>query len=367
MGGDTSSGAEMYGLFATVFALMQFTFSPLVGALSDRFGRRPIVLLSNLGLGLDYVLMALAPTLGWLFCGRMIAGITSASYGTASAYIADVTPVERRAASFGALGAAFGLGFVLGPALGGVLGAIHPRLPFAVAAGLSLLNFAYGFFVLPESLPPERRAAFDLRRANPFGALVLLRSHPELFGLAGVLVLSAFAHEVLPSTFVLYATYRYDWTAREVGLSLAAVGVCSALVQAGLTRRFVERFGSRVALLTGLLCGAVGFVVYAFAPTGALFMTAVPLTALWGLSGPSAQAMMTARVNITEQGRLQGANMSLRGIAGLFGPAAFTFSFAHFISDDAGVHLPGAPYLLAGILLVLATVVGFRVTRAAAT
>jgi DHA1 family tetracycline resistance protein-like MFS transporter len=234
--GDTSYGAQVYGLFATAFALMQFVFSPLVGALSDRFGRRPVVLMSNLGLGLDYVLMALAPSLGWLFVGRVIGGITTASYGTATAYIADVTPVERRAGAFGMLGAAFGIGFVLGPALGGVLGAMHPRLPFAVAAGLSLLNFCYGLLVLPESLPVERRAAFQWRRANPLGSLTLLRSHPELFGLSTVLFLSAFAHEVLPSTFVLYASYRYHWTERDVGLALAAVGICSAIVTARAPR-----------------------------------------------------------------------------------------------------------------------------------
>jgi MFS transporter, DHA1 family, tetracycline resistance protein len=362
--GDTSYGAQVYGLFATAFALMQFVFSPLVGALSDRFGRRPVVLMSNLGLGLDYVLMALAPSLGWLFVGRVIGGITTASYGTATAYIADVTPVERRAGAFGMLGAAFGIGFVLGPALGGVLGAMHPRLPFAVAAGLSLLNFCYGLLVLPESLPVERRAAFQWRRANPLGSLTLLRSHPELFGLSTVLFLSAFAHEVLPSTFVLYASYRYHWTERDVGLALAAVGICSAIVQAGLTRSFVDRHGARSALLFGLVCGAVGFAVYAAAPVGMIFMLAVPLTALWGLAGPSAQMMMSARVGVSEQGRLQGAHTSLRGIAGLFGPGLFTFSFAHFISGDAPLHLPGAPFALAACLLALAVVAAWRATRA---
>lgn len=221
LGGDTARAAEIYGLFGTVWALMQFVCAPLLGALSDRFGRRPVILLSNLALGLDYVLMALAPTLGWLFVGRVISGITASSFSTAGAYVADVTPPERRAAGFGMLGAAFGLGFILGPALGGVLGAVDPRLPFWVAAAFSLLNFLYGLFVLPEPLPEARRAPFSWRRANPVGALTLLRSHPALMGLAAVHFMHRVAHDVLPSTFVLYTSYRYAWDERMVGVTLA--------------------------------------------------------------------------------------------------------------------------------------------------
>jgi MFS transporter, DHA1 family, tetracycline resistance protein len=363
LGGNTARAAEIYGLFATAWALMQFVASPFLGALSDRFGRRPIILLSIAGLGLDYVLMALAPTLGWLFVGRVISGITSASFATAAAYIADVTPPAQRAKSFGLIGAAFGLGFVLGPALGGLLGTISPRLPFWVSAVLCLANALYGVFVLPESLPPERRSPFSWARANPLGSLRLLRSHPELFSLAGVTLLYYVAHEVLPSTFVLYTNYRYDWNSSTVGLTLALVGVCTALVSGGLVGPIVARIGERRAALTGLAFGAAAFAIYGLAPTGRMFLAGVPVMALWGLYGPSAQGLMSRRVTPSEQGQLQGAIMGLRGLSGLFSPFIFTFTFATFIGRRADLHLPGAPFLLAGALLVVAFVLALRVTR----
>src|SRR5438270_9826324 len=228
---DTARAARIFGLFGTAWALMQFFFSPVLGALSDRFGRRPVVLLSNLGLALDYILMALAPSLAWLFIGRVISGITSASISTAFAYIADVTPPEKRAAVFGKIGAAFGAGFILGPAIGGLLGGMDPRLPFWVAAGLSFANALYGLLILPESLPPERRSPFHWKSANPMGALHLLRSDRVLAGLSVVNFLAQVAHVVLPSTFVLYTTYRYGWDPRTVGLTLAMVGICTMAVQ----------------------------------------------------------------------------------------------------------------------------------------
>jgi DHA1 family tetracycline resistance protein-like MFS transporter len=365
VGGDTARGATIYGLFATVWALMQFVAAPVLGALSDRFGRRKVILLSNFGLGLDYILMALAPTLSWLFVGRLISGITAASVPTAGAYIADVTEPEKRAGAFGMLGAAFGIGFVLGPAVGGVLGAIDPRLPFWVAAGLSLTNAMYGLFVLPESLPEERRAAFEWKRANPLGSLQLLRSHPELLGLAGVSFFSSLAHEALPSTFVLYASYRYGWDPRTVGFVMAGVGISSGAVQGGLVGRIVKRFGERRALIAGLVFGAVSFAMFGLAPSGMLFCVGIPVMALWGMSGPAAQGLMTRRVAATEQGRLQGANSSLRSLAGLIAPALFTLTFAHSIAEGAAVQLPGAPFLLAAAVLVGATVLASRVTRTA--
>jgi DHA1 family tetracycline resistance protein-like MFS transporter len=364
-GGDTARAAEMYGIFGTVWAGMQFFFAPVLGALSDRFGRRPVILLSNFGLGLDYILMALAPTLAWLFVGRVISGITAASIPTAGAYIADVTPAEKRAGAFGMLGAAFGLGFIFGPAIGGVLGAINPRLPFAVAAGLSLANAMYGLFVLPESLPAERRAAFSWRRANPVGALTLLRSHPELLGLAGSNVLGFLAHEVLPSVYVLYAGYRYGWDTRQVGLTLGFVGICSGLVQGGLVRPVVARFGERRPLLIGLVCGALGFTLFGVATAGPWFLLGVPLVGLWGMAGPASQGLMTRRVQVSEQGQLQGANGSLRGISGMIGPGLFTFTFAQFIGPEADLHLPGAPFLLSTALLLGALALAWRVTRPA--
>jgi DHA1 family tetracycline resistance protein-like MFS transporter len=302
MGGDTARAAEVFGVFGTAWALMQFLFSPLVGASSDRFGRRPVVLLSNAGLGLDYVLMALAPTLGWLFVGRVISGITTSGRSTAYAYITDVTPPERRATSYGLLGAAFGIGFILGPALGGVLGAIEPRLPFWVAAGFSLANAAYGVFVLPESLPPDRRSGFAWRRANPLGSLVLLRSHPELSGLAMANFLLNLSHVVFPTVFVLYAGYRYGWNESTVGLTMALFGLASTLVQAGLVGPVVKRLGERRALLAGLLFGTAGLTIFGLAATGLVFWIAIPVMALWGFAVPALQGLMTRRVAPSEQG-----------------------------------------------------------------
>jgi DHA1 family tetracycline resistance protein-like MFS transporter len=365
--GNTSQGAEMFGVFGTVWALMQFLFAPVLGALSDRFGRRPIVLFSNLGLGLDYILMALAPNIAWLFIGRIISGISAASFPTASAYIADISPPEKRAQGFGLLGAAFGIGFVLGPAVGGILGQINPRLPFWVAAALSLANSSYGLFVLPESLPPEKRSPYSWARANPVGALALLRSHPELLGLAAVNFLGFVAHEVLPSVFVLYAGYRYHWEQRDIGITLATVGICSAVVQSLVIRPAVRWLGDRRALLLGLVFGGAGFAIFGLAPTGLLFWTGVPVMALWGLAGPTAQGLMSRRVSDSEQGRLQGASSSLRGITGMIGPLLFAFTFASFIDQGAAVqagwHLPGAPFLLAACLLAASLPLAIWVTR----
>lgn len=365
LGGDTGRASEVYGTFGTVWALMQFVFAPVLGALSDRFGRRPVLLLSCLGLGLDYLFMAMAPTLAWLFAGRVVSGITAASFGTANAYVADVTPPEKRAGSYGMMGAAFGLGFVLGPALGGFLGGVSPRLPFWVAGGLSLVNFLYGLLVLPESLPPERRAGFSWARANPVGSFGLLRSHPELLGLAGVSFLNQLAHQSLPSVFVLYAGYRYAWSAERVGALLALVGICSIIVQTRLVRPFVARVGERRALVTGLLFGAAGFALYGLARTEWLFWSAVPVFAFIGFYGPASTALMTRRVGPSEQGRLQGANGSISGVAGVLGPGLFTMTFAWFIGSGRGWNLPGAPFVLAGLLLVLAMPLAWWVTRPA--
>jgi DHA1 family tetracycline resistance protein-like MFS transporter len=358
LGGDTARAAEVFGVFGTAWALMQFVFSPVLGALSDRFGRRPVILLSNFGLGLDYVLMALAPSLTWLFVGRVISGITSASFSTASAYIADVAPPEKRAQGFGMIGAAFGFGFVVGPATGGVLGGIDPHLPFWVAAGLSIANGFYGLFVLPESLPPERRTAFTLRSANPIGALGLLRSQPMLFGLAGVALLYNLAHDVQPHVFVFYTTHRYGWSQATVGLTLAVVGITGILVSAGLVGPIVARLGERRALLAGLVFGALGFAIYGLAPTSFWFWASMPVTAMWGIYGPSAQSLMTQQVSATEQGALQGALNALRGITGLVTPAIYTLTFAHFLDT-----LPGAPFLLASGLLVMALLLAAWVTK----
>ena len=362
LSGDTAKAAVIYGLMGTAWALMQFICAPIQGALSDRFGRRPVVLLSNLGLGLDYIVMALAPNVVWLIIGRTISGIASSSFSTAGAYIADVTPVEERAAAYGKIGMVFGLGFVFGPALGGWLGSFDPRLPFWGAAALSLLNAGYGFFVLPESLPPQSRMAFGWQRANPVGALVLLRSHHELFGLAAVAFLGYLAHAVLPSTSVLYMSYRYGWGTASVGLMMAGVGVAAMIVQGGLIRPITARFGERATLLAGALSGAAGFFMYGVAPEGWIFCLGIPIMAFWGLSGPATQALMSRRVRLSEQGQLQGAIASINGVAGLLGPTLFTEVFASFIGPGAAGHLPGAPFLLASLLLVSAAAIAWRTT-----
>ncbi|HEY1722205.1 MAG TPA: TCR/Tet family MFS transporter [Magnetospirillaceae bacterium] len=364
--GDTASAAHVFGLFSTCWALMQFLFSPALGALSDRFGRRPIILVSNFGLGIDYIIMALAPTVGWLLVGRIVSGIAAASITTSSAYIADVTPPEKRAKAFGLIGAAFGVGFVLGPAVGGVLGEIGPRLPFWVAAGLSLLNGTYGLFVLPESLAQKYRVPVTWRRANPLGALSMLRGHRGLVGLSAVVFLSQFAHVVLPSVVVLYAGYRYEWDARDVGLMLAGVGLCTMIVQGGLAGPVTKALGERRTLLFAIVCGAAAFAVFGLASTGWAFLIGIPIMAFWGLAGPACQSLMTRQVGPSEQGRLQGSNNSLNGIANMIAPSVFTGVFVQFIGPWQSIGVPGAPFLVSLVFLLLAALVGVFATRRSA-
>jgi DHA1 family tetracycline resistance protein-like MFS transporter len=363
LAGDAASTADWLGLFGAVWALMQFVCSPVHGMLSDRFGRRPLILLSNFGLGLDYILMALAPNLWWLFVGRVISGISAASMTTSYAYVADVTPPEQRAARFGLLGVAFGAGFVLGPALGGLTGNIDARLPFWIAAGLSLLNTLYGVFILPESLPPERRVAFSWKKANPVGSLALLRSQPQLFALGAVNFLDYLAHASLPTTSVLYMMYRYGWDERMVGFTLAVVGLSSMVVQGGLIGPTVKRFGERTTLLMGLIFGATGFATFGLAPMGVIFWLGIPLFALWGFANAAAMGLMSKRVDANSQGQLQGANASLMGITNMVGPIIFAQAFALSIGPGAAWHLPGAPFLLAAVMIVLAAALVWRTTR----
>ena len=361
--GNLSQAAIVHGLFASVFMVMQFVFSPVQGALSDRYGRRPVILLSNLGLGLDFILMAVAQTLPLLFIGRVLSGITAASFSTANAYIADVTPPEKRGAAYGKLGMAFGIGFVLAPAIGGILGDLHPRAPFWVAAGLSLCNFCYGYFVLPESLPGDRRTPFSWRRANPVASLKYLGHHPEVFALATVIFLMQLAHVVYPSTFVLYADFRFGWGIRMVGYTLALVGILSAIVQGGLIGRIIKAFGERRTLFIGLAFGAAGFGLYGLAPTGGWFWAAMPVAALWGIAMPAAQALITRQVSPTEQGRLQGAIVSLSSVAGIIGPTLFTRAFAAVSGHQLPPAWAGLTFWMAGAMLLAGLLVAWRTTR----
>ncbi len=362
LGGVMTDTAKWSGRFAVVFALMQFFFSPLLGVLSDKFGRRPVILLSNLGLGLDYIVMAMAPTLYWLFLGRIISGITTSSIPTAMAYISDVTPKEKRAGAFGMIGVAFGIGFILGPGLGGLLGKSDPRLAFWVAAGLSLLNWLWGFFFVPESLPPEKRQEFALRRANPVGSLKLLRSHHELWRLATIQFLAYLAHNIF-SVWALYVMYRYAWNTDDTGYSLVFVGIVTAIISGGLTGRMVKRFGEKATLYIGQFFGASAMFVAGLAKTGTLFVASIPIISLWNISMPAAQGMMTHRVSEREQGELQGALQSMRSITFILGPWMFLKIFGWFIDPKHQLNLPGAPFYVAAALLFTAMLMSTRIKQ----
>jgi DHA1 family tetracycline resistance protein-like MFS transporter len=361
--GNAAQTAAIFGLLVTIWGLMQFLFSPLIGVLSDRFGRRPVLILSGFGLGLDYIIMALAPNLLWFFIGRILSGITSSSYATAAAYVADVTPVERRAAAFGMVGAAWGIGFILGPAVGGVMGTFGIRIPFWAAAAFSLASASYGLFILPESLSQEHRQRFRWRRANPVGSLTLLRSHRTLFSLAAVTFVQFLAFQVLPSVFVLYAGDRYGWRPFDVGLSLALVGALNITVQGGLVRRFIKRFGERNALLTGLLFGAAGLAVWGLAPNGLVLLLAAFVFAPIGFAAPALQSLMTRHVGPSEQGELQGANASIAGLTGAIGPVLFGLVYAASIGSRDRFDVLGLPFLLAAVLMLASAGLAARVTR----
>lgn len=350
-GGDTAAASEWNVVFASTWGVMQFFCGPLLGMVSDRYGRRPVLLLSLFGLGVDFLFMAFAPTLWWLLLGRVLNGATAASFSTANAYLADVTPPDQRAKVFGWMGSAFSFGFIIGPTIGGLLGEHDLRLPFLAAAALTFANFLYGLFVLPESLPPERRAsAYDWRRANPVGALRLLRSKLGLLPLAGVGFLFQLSHMVLPTIFVLYTTHRYGWSPGFLGLTFLLTGVLGVIVQVFLVGPTVARLGERRTLLIGLVAGAAGFFWYGFAPLGWVYLLGAPVFALSGFIMPGLQGLMTRRVEPHEQGQLQGANQSLTGIASVAAPPIFGLVYAWSLRHAAP---EGLAIFIAGALLVL--------------
>ena len=364
LGGDTSRSAVVFGVFSTIFAAAQVISAPIMGSLSDRFGRRPVILISCVGLGVDYLIMATAPNLAWLFVGRVLAGITSANMTTAGAYIADVTPPEKRAAAYGLLSAAFGIGFVAGPMLGGLLGQFGLRIPFLVAAGLTFANAAYGFFVLPESLAPENRSKFSLRVANPFAAIGLLASNAQLLGLSAINFVARLVHSVFAVVWSLYVAERYDWGPGMIGVSLAVVGASSFVVSAGLVRPTVARLGERRTMLVGLLFGATGFAALGLAPQGWMFLVAIFVLCLWGLATPCMQSFMTRLVGPDQQGRLQGAMTGMTSIAGLIGPAIFAAPFAYASTPAHSAEgLIGLPFYLAGALMLISVFIAWQVTR----
>ena len=363
LSGSTSAAGLWNGLFVALWAAMQFLCSPVIGSLSDRFGRRPVILISVAGLALDFLLMAVAPNLWWLALGRILAGVTSSSFTSTFAYMADITPPEQRARGYGLIGAAFSGGFVAGPLLGGVLGEISLRAPFWAAAGLSALAFFYGLFVLPESLAREKRMAFSWKRANPFGALKLLRSHPELSSLSIVNFLLYFAHHLFSAVFVLYAGDRYGWGAWQVGTLLALVGLMDMGVQGLLVGPVVKRLGDRATMVFGLSFGAVGIAAMGLAPTGWLFVAAMLPNALWGLAMPTIQSLMTQRVSESEQGQLQGANNSVGSIAGILSPLFFGAIYSLSVGPGAALPFIGSAFLIAAAVLAGAALLGWAAGR----
>lgn len=360
--GDISKSALIFGAFGTIFAVMQLFCSPILGMLSDRYGRKPIVVLSNLGTSIDYLAWAIAPSLGWLFAVRVIMGMTTSSITTAFAYITDITPAEKRAGAMGMVSAAFGAGFIIGPAIGGILGNVNIHLPFYVCAAMSFANALYGYFVLPESLNPEdRQPRMAWERANPFGSLRMLRSHPELARLAAINFVEYIAHEVLPVIFTLYVMYRYSWNLAQVGWSLALVGASIAIVQMGVTGRVVTRLGERRTMILGLCFGVLSFAAIGGSANAIVALIGFALLALWGLAGPTSQSLMTHRVSRSEQGELQGALGGMRSIAMLIGPGLFSSLFAYSIATSHAWKLPGASWFLAAALLFVTVLLAVRV------
>jgi DHA1 family tetracycline resistance protein-like MFS transporter len=363
LSGSDAAAGMWNGLFVALWAGMQFICSPLIGSLSDRFGRRPVILISVAGLALDYVLMALAPNLWWLALGRILAGVTSSSFTSTFAYMADITPPEGRAKGYGLIGAAFSAGFVAGPLIGGLLGEISHRAPFWAAAALSALAFLYGLVVLPESLAPEKRMAFSWRRANPFGALKLLQSHPELSSLAVGNFLLYFAHHIFSAIFVLYAGDRYGWSAWQVGSLLALVGLLDMGVQGLLVGPVVKRLGDRTTMVVGLCFGAIGIASMGLASTATLFIAAIFPNALWGLAMPTIQSLMTRHVSESEQGQLQGANNSVAAIAGVISPLFFGAIYSLSVGPKPTLPYIGTAFLIAALVLAGAALIGWRAGR----
>ncbi len=362
-GGEVDSASFIYGWLVGLYSLMQFLFAPIIGSLSDRFGRRPVILLSLLGTGLDYFLLAWAPTLVWLFIGRLISGITGANYSAAAAYVADVSPPEKRSANFGIIGAAFGLGFIFGPALGGWLGEFGLRVPFIVAGILTLINWLYGMFILPESLKKENARQFSFERANPVRALLELKRHPLILRLSGSYFISGIAHQVYPSIWVLYTAFRYDWDTRQTGLSLSLVGLMAAIVQGWLARYIIPKIGERNSAVGGLMVMAMALTGYGLAPEGWMVYFIIIFGSLSGVAVPAIQGMISKSVGDDEQGVIHGSLTSLQSVAGFVGPLVATSIFGFFISERAPLILPGASFFFSGALSLVAAmlaVVSFR-------
>jgi DHA1 family tetracycline resistance protein-like MFS transporter len=357
--GLPANEAVLLGMVLIIsYAAMQFICAPIIGALSDRFGRKPVLLAALAGFAIDYAIMGFAPVFWLLLVGRLLAGVFGASYSTANAFIADITPPEKRAGRFGMIGAAFGLGFTFGPLIGGYLGDMFgPRAPFFAAAILAGLNFIYGLIVLPETLAPENRRKFDWKRANPFGALMQIRKYPAALGLMSAVFLMLIGHAVFPATWSYYSAYRYGWDSGDIGLSLMVVGISSAIVMGGLTRILVPKLGEWRAITLSLILGSIAYIAYGLASAGWMVYVIIVAGALGGIGQPALQGIMSRIVPPNAQGELQGAMTSLQSLSMIFGPLAMSPLFNYFSSDEAPAQIPGAAFFLAGLLTVIALVV----------
>jgi DHA1 family tetracycline resistance protein-like MFS transporter len=358
--GNLSDASRYGGLLTLAYAVMQFIFAPVLGNLSDKFGRRPVLLGSLLGFGIDYLFLAFAPTIGWLFLGRAIAGITGASFTTASAYIADVSTPEKRAQNFGMIGVAFGIGFIIGPVIGGVLGKFNTQLPFIAAAVLALLNALYGFFILPESLSKEHRRPFNIKRANPLGSLLQIKKYPSVLGLATSLFLVYFAAQAVQSVWTFYTIGKFGWNEAWVGYSLGFVGLMVAIVQGGLIRIAIPKLGQQRSIWIGLLLYSIGLLLFAFASKGWMMFAFIIPYAMGGIAGPALQGIMTEQVPANEQGELQGGLTSLASLSSIFGPWIMTYIFYYFTKPGTSLYLPGAPFILGAALMLLSTLLAVR-------
>lgn len=357
---DTSGAARYGGWLFAAYAVMQFLFSPVMGGLSDQYGRRPVLLASLFGFGLDYLLLVFAPTIGWLFVGRVIAGIMGASFTTAAAYMADISTPEKRAQNFGMIGAAFGLGFIVGPIIGGFVSDFGTRAPFMVAGGLTILNWLYGYFVLPESLSLENRRKFNWRRANPIGALVNLRRFPMIVGLVAALFLLYISSFSTQGTWTYYTKEKFGWSEREIGLSLTFVGVMIAVVQGFLTRILIPKLGTKRAIYTGFIFSILGSLAYCFANEGWMVYAIMIPFSLGGLVGPAMQGIISGQIPANEQGELQGSLTSLNSVASIIGPVLMTSLFARFTAKDAPIYFPGVPFLASVILTTISLLLIIR-------
>ena len=364
VGGDIKSAGWYVGIISASYSLTQFLFAPILGALSDRFGRRPVLLASLFGLGIDFIIQGFAPSIMWLFVGRLIAGIMGASFTTAHAYIADVSTPENRAQNFGLAGVMFGLGFIFGPALGGLLGEYNMRLPFFVSAALALVNWLYGYFILPESLPPEKRSPFRWSRANPIGSLFVLAEYPIVAALSWAFVCMSLAQRGLENVWVLFTGFKFGWGELQNGLALGLVGVMAAIVQGLLVKPLIKRFGERNAVVYGLAIQACVFVGYGLASQSWMVLVFIMIGSLGGISGPAIQSIVAGSVEPQNQGKVQGAITSLMSLTNIIAPLFFTAGiFSYFTSENAIVQLPGAPFLVGSVLLFAAMVIATRVFK----